>query len=61
MFFFNMDENLYAEDSQLEKVDNPMEVEELSEESDADEVAAPDPIINYDKAITLTKQLKTFV
>ena len=37
-----------------------MEVEELSEESDADEVAAPDPIINYDKAITLTKQLKTF-
>ena len=43
-----MDENVYAEDPQLEKVDNPtkMEVEELSEESDADEVVTPDPIIN---------------
>ena len=38
-----------------------MEVEELCEESDADKVAAPDPIINYDKSITLTKHLKTFV
>ena len=36
------------------------ELEELSKESDANEVAALDPIISYEKNITLTKQLKTF-
>lgn len=61
--FLNVDEDLYVEDPDSEQeIANPVEIQELSEDSDVDEVPVPtEAIPNYGKAITLTKQLKSFV